>query len=380
MPRLLIGWELGAGAGHLHRLVPIIDLYLSRGWSVVAAVRARAAANALFARFERHLADGSLSAVQAPIFLHPSRGPTDAASLPELLAHMGFAEADLVRPVVGAWHRVLIDARPDAIISDMAPSLNIAARGKLPLIVIGNGWTIPPDTADPVPFQLRPGAQAAASEAAMRVLDTVSKVDGKPCFGRFSDLLRGSANLVCTLDLFDPYRDHRNEDYYWPVEIAPPAATSHERDRGFVYLPKNHPALASVLRAIEAGSIPFRGHFSGVEPSARNLVASAAPMKLADELPRSRLAVHHGGLGTAIECLIHGVPQMISFLDYEKFVITRGLEAAGAGIAFPPRADAAALARAFERVAKLVPKAPEYSRMKTRSPDETLSALCGWTG
>lgn len=380
MPRLLIGWELGAGAGHLHRLIPIIDFYLSRGWSVAAAVRARAAANALFARFERHLADGSLSVVQAPIFLHPSRGPTDAASLPELLAHMGFAEPDLVGPVVRAWQRILIDARPDAVISDMAPSLNIAARGKLPLVVIGNGWTIPPDAADPVPFLLRAGAQTAASEASTRVLDVILKVDGKPRFERFCDLLRGSANLVCTLDLFDPYRDHRAEDYYWPVEIAPPAAASRNRDRGFVYLPKNHPALASVLRAIEIGSMPFRGYFPGAGATARNLVTSAAPLKLADELPRSRLAVHHGGLGTAIECLIHGVPQMISFLDYEKFVIARGLEAAGAGAAFPPRADAAMLARAFERVAKLVPKAPEYSRMKTRSPDETLSALHGWIG
>ena len=131
MPTLLIGWELGGGGGHIHRLVPIIGRYLERGWTIVAALRLRHAAQELFAEtFGASLANGRLKVVQAPIFLHRSRGPTDASSLAELFAHIGFAEPELWAPVVSAWERLIALHRPDAIISDMAPSLNLAASGR----------------------------------------------------------------------------------------------------------------------------------------------------------------------------------------------------------------------------------------------------------
>lgn len=375
MPTLLIGWELGAGNGHLHRLVPIIDWYLRRGWNIVAAVRARAAAEALFAPF-RCFPEGSLSIIQAPIFLHRVQGAGTTSSLAELMARIGFADPTLLRPVVSAWQRIVAEARPDAVISDMAPSLNIALRGTLPNAVIGNGWTIPPDTTNPISFVSRPGAQLSAIDASDRILETVARVAGGTYFERFCDLLRGSANFVCTLEMLDPYKEHRSEGYYWPFEIpSQAAAPAQEPDQGFIYLPKDHPVLGAVVSAIESGTLAFRGYFSGEEFKRPNLHASSSPLDLSAELPRSRIAVHHGGLATAIQCIVHCVPQIISALDWEKRVIASGVEAAGHGMAIPPNADAKSLAHAIDYAATLTPKTQPYCRMKTVSPRQTLSVL-----
>src|SRR3546814_14121331 len=36
------------------------------------------------------------------------------------------------------------DLRPDVVVGDFSPTLNLAARGRVPSIVVGNGYTIPP--------------------------------------------------------------------------------------------------------------------------------------------------------------------------------------------------------------------------------------------
>ena len=37
--RVLIGWELGGGSGHIQRIVPLARSFLDAGWSVDLAVR-----------------------------------------------------------------------------------------------------------------------------------------------------------------------------------------------------------------------------------------------------------------------------------------------------------------------------------------------------
>jgi len=382
VPNLLIGWELGGGGGHIHRLVPIIDRYLERGWTIVAALRLRQAAQTLFAtKFAASLADGRLIVVQAPIFLHRSRGPINASSLAEIFAHIGFAETELWTPVVSAWERLITLHRPDAIISDMAPSLNLAASGRLPVIVIGNGWTIPPATHGPAMFEVRSRAPNSAVAAAARVVETAFKVsEGRHSSDRFCDLLRGKANIVCTLKAFDPYAGDRDDGYFWPFEIPTASGVGRARKRGFIYLPPKHPALPAVLAAVAAGELEFDAYFEGLQPSCPNLRAAQRPLNLSKLLPETALAIHHGGLGTAIECWVNRVPQLICPLDTEKEIIGRGVEHGRAGSMLRHNMRGDEFQGAVERIMHLSVEDPDYSGMVTPNPKATLDVVRQQTG
>lgn len=382
MPTLLIGWELGGGGGHIHRLVPVIYRYLDRGWKIVAAVRLRHAAEAHFSSlFPKSLADGQLVIIQAPIFVHRSPGPVNASSLAEMFAHIGFASTELLTPVVSARERVIAGYRPDVILSDTAPSLNLAAIDRVPVIVIGNGWTIPPDTQNPAPFKPRSGDPQPAISASTLVIDTAFRVTaGRYSSGRFSDLLRGSINMVCTLGELDPYADQRKDSYYWPFEIAVPSKVTNSRKRGFIYLPKNHAALPAILAAAAASTLEFDRYFEGYQPSFPNIRVAAKPLDLAQILPSAALAIHHGGFGTAIGGWINGVPQIVDPPDTEKMVIGLGLERYRAGKILPQGKAHNQLVDAFERTARFQIDSPDLSAMTTTHPEATLDALCFQTG
>jgi len=377
MPTLLIGWELGGGAGHIHRLIPIISRHLQHGWKVVTALRMRQAALEHFVRkFAAHLAEERLIVVQAPIFLHRASNPTNACSLAEIFAHIGFADMEKLRPVVSAWERLLSLYRPEIIISDMAPSLNLAASGRLPVIVIGNGWTIPPDADQPALFEHQIGAAGSATTASLRVIETAFKLTGgRHASGRFSDLLRARANFVCTLQAFDPYASERHERYFWPFEISLPSSEKHIRNRGFIYLPRAHPALASVLAAVSAAKVEFDGYFGGFQPVVRNLFTATQPYDLPNKLPTAQIAIHHGGLGTAIECWMYGVPQLICPLDSEKLIIAQRLQDARAGQIFLPNSKHKNLGTLIEALCHQVTTSPDVTNMATGDPEETLREL-----
>lgn len=376
MRTLLIGWELGGGAGHIHRLVPIIARYLADDWTVVAALRLRHTAEAHFAPlFPVELATGRLVVVQAPIFLHRRRAMR-ASSLAEMFAQIGFAEPELLTPVVRAWERLLLAHQPDALISDIAPSLNLAAAGRMPVVVIGNGWTIPPDTEKAALFDERPDARLAANRAAAMVAESVRRVtDGRSGSERFSDLLRGTDNFICTLPVFDPYEGQRREPYHWPFEIPSSARSLDREPTGVIYLPRDHPALPAVFDAISKGTRAFTGYFSGDVPARANLHVSPVPLDLAEMLPRSAVAIHHGGLGTAINCWVHRVPQVVLPADTEKMVVGRGLQRSKAGIALPIQASAQQMLLAIKSAAAVSVDEPNRTRMATLDPKDTLAAL-----
>ena len=46
--------------------------------------------------------------------------------------------------MIMAWDRLLLDARPDVVIAEYAPMLQLAARGRVPTIAFGTGFSLPP--------------------------------------------------------------------------------------------------------------------------------------------------------------------------------------------------------------------------------------------
>ena len=248
-------------------------------------------------------------------------------SLAQIYCYIGFADPTMVAPLVHGWENILARYHPALVLSDASPNLNLAARGQFRLTVIGNGWTVPPD-CDTTPA-LRPVPDGAClQDFESQVLNCARAVVGaERAPKRFCDLLRGEHNLVFTIPELDPYREVRTDRYVWPPELPPPAPVDPaKRSGGLVYLPSDHPAHENVIEICAESSIPFVGYLGGQRVGQfGNLRVMAEPIDFVREVPRSKLVIHHGGLGTAIWCRANGVPQVIYANDLEKQMIADGV-------------------------------------------------------
>lgn len=189
-------------------------------------------------------------------------------------------------------------------------------------------------------------------------------------------MLRRDAAFVCTLPQLDPYCRHRGSEHYWPVEIPIPAAQHGPRNDVIVYLPGDHPAMSLVDAAAEQSPWRFLA-YSGTNRSVpkRGLQLSDVPLDLFHLLPKARIAIHHGGLGTANWCLIHRVPQVIFPMDMEKLLIARGLRRARAGVICDASLPPSDFANLLTQFADSSAPAADTATMRTRSDAETLCAL-----
>ncbi|PMW04007.1 hypothetical protein C1X40_34350, partial [Pseudomonas sp. GW456-11-11-14-TSB2] len=82
------------------------------------------------------------------------------------------AKPALLGPVVRAWSRMLDDVKPDIVLAEFAPSLRIAAYGRTPTIMVGSGWTIPPDASPIAPLPILHDQPELAAEAEAAICDT----------------------------------------------------------------------------------------------------------------------------------------------------------------------------------------------------------------
>ena len=358
----------------MRRMVPIVAGYLAQGWNVTVAARHVPHAKEALSSF--HSTDDRVSVVQAPIFLHhaPAAGKA-LVSLADIFAHIGFADPALCRPVVRAWRRLLQRTAPHVVLSDFAPSLNVAVAGDCPVIAIGNGWTIPPQ--GDLPTFLGKWNDSGTREACGRIVDALRAAsDGKWLPSSFTQLLRGDETFLCTFPQLDPYRQNRDKEHYWPIEMPAPQGHRTVRDMGVLYLPSDHPMLSPVQAVAERLPWPIHAYAGSADHASQGrLHFSKQPLDLPGVLPSARVALHHGGLGMANWCLIHRVPQMIFPTDIEKSLIGRGLESAKAGVVCNLSLTAEGLVKTIERLADSSLPPPDTSGMRTQSDVQTLSAL-----
>ncbi len=378
MRTVLIGWELGAGRGHAERLVPIVASYRARGWHVVAALRdARLGANVL-GPHQSEIRNGKLTITRAPIFSHFEVEGGPVHSLAEILVKTGFGKRDLVEPLVRAWEAILHRHQPDVVISDSAPSLNVVARGRMPLIVIGNGWTIPPDTDPPATFLRVTDGGLSIRNAADAVLSAMNAAaPGDNPAQRFSQLLRGDLNIVCSLGETDPYYEQRREKLYWPFEISEPRTMSVGRRSGvLVYLPRDHLARPLVEKQAVNWSEQLDAFFNdGVERISGNIRIHGQPLNFENIIPQKRVVIHHGGLGTAIWCIVNRIPQIILPDDLEKQLVAMGVSAGGFGISLSYEEARDHIGARINVISNIIVPQFDSAKMVTLSSLDSIEAL-----
>lgn len=327
---------------------------------------------------QRRDENSSLTIIRAPIFSHIAIEGGPVNSMAEILAKTGFSSPELVRPLVAGWDAILARYQPDIVISDCAPSLNTVARGRVPLIVIGNGWTLPPDQDRPLALTRAEGSDDAIRDAGEAVLIAMCAASSVlPKVAKFTDLLRGDHNFVCSLDEVDPYRGIRDELLCWPFEISAPTFPIKEpRSGGLIYLPNRHAARELVEREAARLDMQFEAFFNGapIYPSP-NVAVHLRPIDFGSAIPRKRLAIHHGGLGTAIWCMANRVPQIIFPDDLEKMLIAKGVVEGRYGYSMPARIGNLDLGAVFEAAMNLVVPEFDARRMASLSPEASIEAV-----
>lgn len=393
MANILLTWEMGAGLGHLTQLLPVGRRLWDDGHHLTIAVQNMDAARQTIAR--AFPADAERLTVVQGVAWAPPQDPNartvPTPTLADVLRLFRWNQVDLLREMAGKWDAVVAAARPDLVIADFSPTLRLAVEGKVPMLVIGTGYSVPP-AGRPLP-PIRPWEQAVppfarANEAEMLfAANRVRHHRQGASIGHFSDLFSGDRTFVLTIREFDPYGPHRPEGSQPPYNVAPvppgPLATARPGEEVFLYLEHSHPALEPALAALGRTRLKATAYIGGRQPG-RPLPAIPANVRLneglvdfAELLPRLRLILHHGGLGTTYAALMAATPQVLFPLNLEHGITSRSAAALGcaeiiqanrpiepvmvdraiAAALGKPRAQAAQAAAA--RVARDVPETPE---------------------
>ena len=333
MARILIGWELGAGLGHVLSMKAMGAALIARGHHVAFALqRVDAMPGGLpetSLLFQSPLWP-RLSILAEPVTLKP------AVTLIDILARLGLDRPGCLTSMIRAWDGILAGFDPHITITDFAPALLIAAQGRMPTIATGPGFQVPPDDLDP-PARLG-GAAPGYDEAEMLdLIDADLRDAGREAVPSLSGLFRCSRRAIASFAALDPYGRPAGPDFVAPgigLWTAPAAVPG---DEVFVYVNGPLQRNDALWAGLGATGLPIRAHIPVPDKALHNHIASFGIMVERQPLPwpgianRSRMAVTHGAHGSMCALMVAGMPQLAIPYDLEKRLHSEALARTGLG-------------------------------------------------
>jgi len=382
MARVLLGWELGAGRGHAVRLSRLADLLRTRGDTVILAVQQLG----VFA--------GEADAWQAPLWpgqlvALARRAPAAPRSMGDILATLGLGDTAAMTGLMRAWDGILAATRPDIVAAEFAPGLMMAARGRVPLLGLGNGFTLPPADLERFPAL---GAEAAREDEAP-LFDRLNKalaLCGRPLLDALPGVFASDAAHIATFAELDPYRTSRGAGHGAPATDGPVPLAGEAGEGLFVYLSEPARLPAGFLEGLAGSGLPVTLHARTLSAGdGERLVrfgfrVESAPVPFVRIVQEARLLLSQGGLGFVSSALLAGLPQLILPFDMEKALTADAVAGLGLGERLLPDGfSAATLADAVGRLAHdtaLAERAREAAggfraRMPATAEEEALTAM-----
>ena len=331
-----MGWENGAGFGHVARMRPVARALVKRGHQVVMSLRDLVEPAPM-------LKDESYPIFQGPYWSRPApnnpRGrPFSAATFADILAVTGFANADDLSAMLRAWDGVIDIVKPDLIAAEYAPILILAARGRVPTVAFGSGFVMPP--ADlPVYPRLQPGIEPVMPQE--KVLDAVGEAQrrrGYQAPDALPAIFACERRFPCTFPEIDPYRGMRREVVLPPLGDLPPPLPLPPSPQFFAYLAADAPGLSRIVSALANSGIPGGIFLRHPPPRLKDAIRKTGialfeePQPLTSVLAEASLIIHHGGAGTTEACLTAGRTQILFPRHLEQWMTAHSLRSLGAGI------------------------------------------------
>lgn len=334
MKTVLFAWELGGGFGHIASLRRYAGRLAGHGIRMVAAVRNLKAASVL--------ADLGVEIRQAPpwpeaSFTTKEYTVTSSATLGDSLASAGLADENALSDVLARWSKILRSVNPDLVVADYAPAAGLLARGRVPLMLVGNGYTLPPSDMTRFPLMHRMLPPAWDEMRLLTIVNKTGSAFGIKPLEQLPQLFSADDYLVETFPLLDPYDLQRTTPVDGPAFDQTPLARSKDADTILVYLASGyviHNDIVSALLPVAGRAEIYAPGLSFVQQSRLKLAGARVhpeQISLAEALTSAKLAIHFGGSGLAAHAMAAGLPQLIFSTHIEQELNGLALERAGIG-------------------------------------------------
>ncbi len=394
---MVLAWEMGAGWGHVGRMVPLARSFRARGWRVTLVLKDLSQARVWFA-------SGEAALLQAPrIRVDPElRLATLNAS--SLLSDGGWLQAKPLRALLAAWHELIDRLAPDLLLCDYAPAAMLAGRQVPGLMVFNVGVSVGvPVTGDPMP-PLRWWQTGVEGRDILEycrehddlVLSVINRVLASlrwPQLERMAALWPQESALLCSIPPLDHGAQFGRPRRCWGIvenagdRVAPPAWPDAGRERVFVYLKRHPMRLARILGALEALEssclvVAPDAPAALVERFASPRMRFSPPVEIGAVLREARLVVGNGTHGVCAQALAAGVPLLMSPYVLEQRLNAAAVEAAGAGLLVGREASLGEIAAQATRLLREesfrgAARALAASDWAGRSVDEAADAVVG---
>jgi UDP:flavonoid glycosyltransferase YjiC (YdhE family) len=317
--RILLGWELGGGLGHVTRIAALTRRLLDHGAETLVALRPGTDAVRAFAAAQGHQSRFRL--ITAPVVDPQGRGTPGIATretLADTMIGFGFDQSELIFAAANLWNSILVRYRPDVVISDSAPALNLTAAGRIPLVCVGSPFLTPPRGHN-LPH-LRMGSQDVSYRARRReqgVLDainTIRRANRLPAYAFCADVWHGDRTFVAAPPGLDPHSWDASRTHVEPFNVQFSGALPAVPADVYCYLPGLSEVglrLAGEFAGLNRSCAAFLGQGLDPPPTPDGLTVLPRPAELMSQLAMTRLFVHKGGLASTWAALQTGTPQLI---------------------------------------------------------------------
>ena len=333
MGTILVGYEYGRGMGHIARTLPIAKVFSKRGHKV-----------ALFL-FNHQECAKIINSERIPVIpvmnmitRIPELGyPPQLHSYSDSLAVTGCYYPEYLFTVTLSWETIFDIYKPDLIVCDNSPNCCLAAFGRIPVVLLGDGFTLPP-AHEPI-FPIVTGTETIVNpDRLLENMRNVQKMHGHKIPRTITEPFRTAARLFCTLPELDHFPLMRRDTVIGPPPndlfepITPPTEF-----RWFAYLKAEFPITGMIIKNLCDIKLPGEVYISGISSkledrlTRNNIVVHHNPPPMSQILPRISVIIHHGGNGVACAALSAGRPQLVVPMYHEAELTGGFLRRMGTG-------------------------------------------------
>lgn len=335
MKTILFASELGAGLGHFAPLKAIADQVMAlqsnpENMKCVFSVKDTIGARIAYP-------NTTFPILPAPVSEPSQTAITRTSSYSEILEQIGYLKEQRLTSILSAWDDVLTLLKPDLIVADHSPSLCLAARGRIPVVLIGSAHTMPPVSMPRYP-SLRAGvAPAQYQEPMLRNINAVLADRKQPSLSALPELLNTEKRFVFSLPQADPYAGLRNEPLLGSYNEGLKCSDLPNEPHLFLYAGAVPEYLDMIIQAVSQTRAKISAYLGNANtPAAQFLKLRGGhiysePPELSEILPRVTAVMSHGGAGLTQAAMIAGRAQIIVPIHFESEATAGRLENLGVG-------------------------------------------------
>jgi UDP:flavonoid glycosyltransferase YjiC (YdhE family) len=267
----------------------------------------------------------------APATKRPIEINSRGRSYANRLATIGFAHERELGLLLQAWDRLFALLSPDVIVADNSPSACVAARGRIPVLITGSGFSAPPADVAVFPPIAGDGRPETNQTVIRDVVNRVLHARGAPPIGNLPELLAGGRRAVFAVPQLDPYRAHRSEKLLSPcIGIEGPLEPC-DAPSIFFALPSTLPNLTGVVRALERAGAAMSCYVPGPGTIGLTLLSEIGARifetrpNLEQVLPDAAVVLT-ASADLASSAYLAGRPQLVLRADLEASAMAAELE------------------------------------------------------